>query len=212
MRIAFAVWCAPRLSFPIPLLACVALVQAGSQACWPLPKPRLKVPCLEHFQTPYSCVQQGTGAVCTCTALAQATIDLVLGEIHCGYTRRLHSSPSGPSSLKWRLFNVLLLSRVPNTTIVAAKEWTKGAGLACFPETASPAAVIRGGRVGYMGPWSRQPGRLLGFYFLLPIPFHSCWIRLLYSSLGIVSQTHGLSFVLFLWTAVLFTCSVFRMA
>lgn len=137
----------------------------------------------------------------------------VLGEIHCGYTWWLHSSPSGLSSPKLRLFNVLLLSSVPNTTIVAAKEWTEeGARLACSTETASPAAVIRGGLAGYVGPWSRQPGCLFGFHFRLPVPFHSCWIHLRHSSLGIVSQTHCLSFVLIFGTAGLFTCSAFRMA
>lgn len=66
--------------------------------------------------------------------LAQITVDLLLGEIQCGCTRRLHSSPSGLSSLKLRFFNVLLLSSIPNTTIVAAKVWTKGrARLTYFP-------------------------------------------------------------------------------
>ena len=159
------------------------------------------------FPTPYRRAQQGAGAVCACTVPAWTPVGLAQGEIHCGCTPWLRGSPSGLCSLKLRLFNVLSLSKIPNTTIAAAKEWTNaGARLAGFPEMAPPAAVTRGRLLGCVGPRSHQGRCLLGFYFLFPIPFHSCQIHLLHSSLGIASQTQGLSLVLIFWTAGLLTC------
>lgn len=191
MGIVSAAQCPPCLSFPTPHLTGVALVQAGGWVSWPLSMPRLKVPGSQDFQTLHSCVQRGTGGVCACTALAQTTAALVPGEIHCRFTWWLYSPPSSLSSLMLRLFNVLLPS-----TVVAAKFWNSLSGC-CF----------QSGRVGYMGPWSHQPGCLLGFYLLLRIPFHSCRIHLPYSSLSITSKTLCLQFILIFlnsWTVHLF--------
>lgn len=192
MRIVFAARCAPCLSFPTPHLTGVALVQARGRVSWPLSTPRLNVPGSHDFQTLHSSVLQGTGGVCTCTALAQTTVALVLGEIHCRFTWWLHSSPSGLSSLKLRLFNVLLPS-----TIVAAKFWNGRSGC-CY----------QSGRVHCVGPQPHQPGCLFGSYLLLQIPFHSCWIHLPYSSLSIASQAPCLQFILIFlnsWAVHLFS-------
>lgn len=83
---------------------------------------------------------------------------------------------------------------------MSAKEWTKEkARLTSGPERASPAAVSRGGLVTFVGPGSHQPGCHFSFHFLLPVPFHSCQIHLLCSSLSIVSQIQHLTFVLIFW-------------